>query len=45
MKKKGFVLIVAIFIVILFAIVGVVAASLISGDSVVIIKDLKGLQA
>ncbi|OGC09961.1 hypothetical protein A3J90_02790 [candidate division WOR-1 bacterium RIFOXYC2_FULL_37_10] len=45
MKKNGFALIVAIFVVVTFAVIGVVAVSLISGESIVTVKDLKGLQA
>ncbi len=46
MKKiRGFALIVAIFVVIVFAILGVVVVSLLSGESIMAMRDLHGIQA
>lgn len=43
--SKGFALIVAIFVVVLFAVLGVVAVSLLSGESIMAMRDLHGIQA
>ncbi|MFA4906151.1 MAG: pilus assembly PilX N-terminal domain-containing protein [Candidatus Margulisiibacteriota bacterium] len=43
--KNGFALIVAIFVVVLFAVLGVVAVSLLSGESIMALRDLYGIQA
>lgn len=43
--NKGFALIVAIFVVVVFAVLGVVAVSLLSGESIMALRDLHGIQA
>jgi len=44
-KRKGFALIVSIFVVIVFSVLGAVAASMLSGESISAIKDLRSMQA
>ncbi|MBI5699933.1 hypothetical protein HZC35_06520 [Candidatus Saganbacteria bacterium] len=44
-KNRGFALIVAIFVVVVFAVLGVVAVSLLSGESIMAMRDLHGIQA
>jgi len=44
-RKNGFVLVISIFIVIIFSVLGVISASLISGEGDAYINDLKGIQA
>lgn len=43
--KKGFTLVVAIFIVLVFSVIAVVAASLMSSDSIGVVKDINGIRA
>lgn len=43
--SKGFALIIAIFVVVVFAVLGVVAVSLLSGESIMALRDLHGIQA
>lgn len=45
MKNKAFALIVAIFVVMVFSVLGAVMVSLLSGESISITNDIRGLQA
>lgn len=45
MKKKAFALIVAIFVVMVFSVLGAVMVSLLSGESISVTNDIRGLQA